>query len=480
MKLLALAAVAALLVVPARASADVPAVTPYLYLNRCSGGCMMHGGYDDARAMTSSIPCNGTTTCGGGGCQCNGIGGGDFLIEEFKDTAGNVGAAADAEWKEILKCVQEVYSPYNITVSDVPPQGGLSHSMAIIAGRPSNIGYRDGDIGGIAPGTLGCGPQDNVISFSFANIYSGPAARRIITLCYVASQESAHAFGVPDHTYNFIDGQSGCIDPMSYRGDCGGQRFFRNKLANCGESSPRSCRCPNQNSHQRLISTFGPGTPTTRPPSVRVDAPMDGGTVSNGAVVFATASAQRGIFRTELWLNGYLWATTKGAAFGASGQPETQYKLTFPANVPDGVIDIVVKAFDDIEIKAESPVLTVTKGAPCTSLDTCLTGQKCDQGKCFWEPPTGKVGDACTYPQFCESGDCLTTSDGTYCSQGCVVGVTDSCPADFVCEGEVNSTGKCVKDGAGVGCCSVGDDGKTAALLTVVVAGVLGRRRRKR
>ncbi|HTL36915.1 MAG TPA: Ig-like domain-containing protein [Kofleriaceae bacterium] len=476
---LLLALAVCLLIAPARARADVPAVSPYLYLNRCSGGCMLHGGFDDARAMTSSIPCAGTTTCGGGGCQCQGTSAGDYPIDEFKDTNGNIGAAADAEWKAILKCVQEVYSPYNITVSDVPPPGGLSHSMAIVAGYPHNIGYGDNQIGGIAPGTLGCGPQDNVISFSFANTYAGPQARRILTLCYVASQESAHAFGVPDHTFNFTDGQSGCIDPMSYRGDCGGQRFFRNKLANCGEAAPRSCKCPNQNSHQRILTTFGPGTPTTTPPTVRLDAPANGATVNNGAVVNATASAQRGIFRMELWLNGYLWTTTKGAAWGANGQPETQYPLVFPATVPDGVIDIVVKAYDDIEIKAETPVVTVTKGAPCATAATCLKGQKCDAGKCFWEAPTGKVGDACDYPQFCLSSDCLTTDQGQYCSQDCVVGVSDSCPMDFTCEGDPGGTGKCVKADAGGGCCSVGDDGKTAALLTLVVVGVLGRRRRR-
>ncbi|HUS32492.1 MAG TPA: MYXO-CTERM sorting domain-containing protein [Kofleriaceae bacterium] len=476
MKLIfALAAV--IVALPARANADVPAVSPYLYLNRCSGGCMVKGGFDDARALTSSLPCNGTTTCGGGSCQCNGVGGGEFLIDEFEDTAGNVGAAADAEWKAILKCVQEVYSPYNITVSDVPPPGGLSHSMAIVAGYPHNIGYRDTDIGGIAPGTLGCGPQDNVVSFSFANTYAGPADHRILTLCYVASQESAHAFGVPDHTFNFIDGQSGCIDPMSYRGDCGGQRFFRNKLANCGEGGPRPCKCPNQNSHKRLLSTFGPGTPITRPPAVRIDSPTMG-TVTNGQVVFATASAQRGIFRVELWLNGYKWASVPGAKWGANGQPESQYALTFPAMVPDGVIDIVVKAFDDIEAKAETSVITVTKGQPCMSADSCLKGQKCDAGKCFWEEPRGQVGDACDYPQFCISSDCLNTDQGQYCSQDCVVGVSDSCPAGFSCEGAAGATGKCVKEDVGGGCCSVGDDGKTAALFTLIVGGLLGRRRR--
>src|SRR5439155_19771342 len=148
--------------------------------------------------------------------------------------------------------------------------------------------------------------------------------------------------------------------------------------------------------------------------------------------------------------------------------------------VPDGVIDIVFKAFDDLEEKAETATITVTKGAPCASASTCLAGQRCDQGKCFWDPPTGKTGDACTFNQFCVSEDCLQTDQGQYCSQDCIVGVTDSCPMSFTCEGAQGGTGKCVKAVAAGGCCSVGDDGKSAALLALLVGGVLGRRRRKK
>jgi len=468
-----------LLIGPAKAHATEPAVSPYLYLNRCTNGCTVHGGIDDARAMSSSIPCAGTVTCSGGGCSCSGGTAGDYVIEEFKDSAGNTGAAADAEWNAIVQCVREVYSPYNIMVTDTLPPGGLSHNQGIVAGRPSNIGYGGAGIGGIAPGTLSCSPQDNVISFTFSNIYAGTAADRVIEICAVAAQETAHAYGLA-HAYAFLAGRSACPDPMSYRSECGGQRFFRNDNATCGEFAPRSCKCGGyQNSHLRILSIFGPGTPITRPPNVRLDAPMDGSQINNGAVVFATASAQRGIFRLELWLNGYKWLTVKGAPFGSTGQLETQYPLTFPSGVPDGVIDIVVKAFDDINAEADTAPITVTKGVPCTSADSCAKGQKCDQGRCFWDPPAGVIGDACTYPQFCVSGNCLDTSEGQYCSQDCVVGVSDSCPMGFSCEGMEGQTGYCVNASAGSGCCSVGDDGRSAALLSLLVgAAVLARRRR--
>jgi hypothetical protein len=478
MKAMMRVVVLALVLAPAAAAADAfePKASPILYLNRCTGNCTVRGGFDDARAMTSSIPCAGTVNCQGGGCVCNGGNTGDYIVEEFRNSAGETGAAADIEWNQIVQCVREVYSPYNIQVVDQVPAGGLSHNQGIVAGRPVNIGYSG--VGGIAPGTPGCDPRDNVISFTFANIYGG--ADRITNVCAVVAQETAHAWGL-DHAYAFSDGRSACPDPMSYRDECGGQRFFRNDHATCGEFAPRGCSCGGlQNSHARLLNVFGPGTPITRPPSLTVSGITEGQQVSNGVTVLATAAAQRGIFRLELWLNGYKWLTVKGAAFSSVGQPETTYPMTFPTAVPDGVIDVVVKAFDDINVMAEAPPITVTKGAPCVDASTCAKGQTCDGGRCFWEAPTGKIGDTCDYPQFCESGHCIDTSEGMFCSSECVVGVADSCASGYVCNGQAGSTGFCVPQAADEGgCCSVGSDGRVASLLALTILGLVLRRRRR-
>lgn len=456
---------------PAQALAAEPQVSPILYLNRCKGGCTVKSGVDDARAMTSSIPCPGGGATPNGGCPNPGVA--DFFIEEFKNAAGETGAAADAEWAQVMQCVRELYSPYNIQVVDEVPPGGLSHNQGIVAGRPVNIGWSG--IGGVAPGTS-CNPRDNVISFTFANIHGG--SDRINDICSVVGQETAHAYGL-DHAYAFSDGRSACPDPMSYRSECGGQRFFRNDNATCGEFSARPCQCGGfQNSHLKILAIFGPGTPITRPPSLSVSAPEAGAQVTNGASVIATASAQRGVFRLELWLNGYKWHTVKGAAFGSTGQPESTYALPFPAGVPDGVIDIVVRAYDDINVMAESAPITVTKGAPCADASTCAKGQKCDAGRCFWDTPTGQLGDRCEYPQFCESAQCIDTSDGAFCSEDCVVGVADSCPMGFECIGNAGQTGFCIVEGLEEpGCCSVGGDGRVAGLLALFVLGIVLRRR---
>ena len=437
-------------------------ISPYIYLNRCSGGCTIIGGsINDARTNTSTIPSTGT-----------------HMVAEYRNAAGETGQAADAEWNQLVQCLKEVYSPFAVTVTDQMPQGA-SYTMAVIAGSPGNIGLSN-DILGIAPLAGDCSAQDNVISFSFANHHGNND--RVNNLCWTAAQETAHALGL-DHSFMFSDGTSACNDPMTYRTDCGGQRFFRNKPAQCGENEVRTCRCGgSQNSHLKIRNAYGPGESIIPPPTVVVNTPMSGGAAIEQQVVAFQAGSKRGVEKAELWLNGYKWAEVKGAAFGSTGQLNpANYSTRFPAGVPDGVIDIVVKAYDDLGAMTESATVTVTKGAPCASADTCAKGQQCEAGKCFWAPPTGKLGDSCDYAQFCESNICLETSDGGYCSQNCIVGVMDSCPMGFSCVA-AGAGGACLPEDTGGGCCSVGgtDTVWVHGGLTLFVLGVALRRRRRK
>lgn len=444
-------------------------ISQTLYLERCKGGCTVQkGSVNDARTMTSSI----VGTCPSGGCR----------ISEYINNAGESGAAADAEWAALVQCMKEVYSPFDVNVTDVKPPAGSSAHVAIVAGIPQEAGF-SGDILGVAPVARDCSPQDNVISFSFANAHQ-PGSTRVFDLCHTVAQESAHAFGL-DHAFEFLDGRSTCNDPMTYRFDCGGQRFFRNESAKCGEYEERDCQCGStQNSHSKLLAVFGAGTPLTAPPTVTVTLPASsGGTL--GAVVGARAKSQRGISKVELLLNGYKWAEAKGAAFGQNGQPETTYSIMVPGNVPNSIVDVVVRAYDDLGTFTDSQVVTVTKGAPCTSADTCATGQKCEAGKCFWVPPAGELGDECSYPQFCKSGLCQGTAELQVCTQPCIPDVQDSCPNDLTCAKTGVGQGICFPGEAeGGGCCSVGDDSSApwvhaAAAFLVLGLLVSSRRRRK-
>ena len=468
------------------------AIAGHLYLNRCIGGCTVHGSsLDDAANHASSLPCSGGGSCGGGSCVCPTGGTGTFTIDEFQNDSNQSGAAADADWAAIVQCVKEVYSPFGVTITDQLPPNGESYNEAIIAGVAENIGYSSGQLAGIAHVSSNCSPQNNIMSFSFANEIHGQSL--VNTICAIAAQETAHSYGL-DHEFSFpgsttggpvtVDGASACTDPMSYRGDCGGQRFFRNQPAKCGEFGPRPCNCGGtQNSHLRILAAAGPGTPITRAPTVSIAQPTMGATAMNGQVVTAIAGAQRGIAKVELWLNGYNWASASGAMWGFDGQPDpSSYQIAFPAEVPDGVIDIVVKAYDDLPVETDSATVTVTKGAPCSSADTCAKGQQCDaMGRCFWQPPMGVLGDDCTYPQFCQSGLCEGTADKQICTESCIVGVADSCPTGFDCVMTNGVDGICFPPGASGGCCDAGRGGAAgSAGLSAIVVGLVVRRRRRK
>jgi MYXO-CTERM domain-containing protein len=449
-------------------------VSPIIYLDRCQPNCIVTGGNNDARINSSSIPKVATST-----------------IKEFRNSALQTGADADAEWNQVVQCVREVYSPYNVTVTDQLPGAGQGFHKAIVAGNPADIGYGP-DILGVAPLSGDCSAIDNVISFTFANSHPGTAStanERILAICWTAAQESAHAYGL-DHEFQFTDytltpnNGSACNDPMTYRTDCGGQKFFRNASAKCGETgSSRPCKCgATQNSHLKILSVFGPGTPITGSPTITLTDPTLGaGALSRG--VSAMAGSKRGVARVELFFNGYKWAEVQGAQFGLRGQPApSPYTAVVPAALPNSIVDVKMIAYDDLGAATESAVVTVTRGGPCGSADTCATGQKCEAGKCFWDPPVGEVGDACTFAQFCKSGICTGTSDQQICTQDCIPGVADSCPMGLECVMKSANAGVCFFATSG-GCCSVDRSDRAwwvQIALAAAVLGLVGWRRRRR
>jgi hypothetical protein len=446
-------------------------ISPTLYLERCKGGCVVHGGsLNDARTMTSSIPNPG-----------------DYNVSEFENAAHVSGTAADAEWGMFVQCMKEVYSPFMVTVTDVKPASGVSYHLALVAGKPPEVGLGN-DILGVAPLAGNCAAFDNVISFSFANAHNqSDPLDRALNICWTASQESAHAFGL-DHEYSFLGGASACNDPMTYRFDCGGEKFFRNDTANCGEDTERPCRCgATQNSHLKILSVFGAGTSLIPPPTSVVTTPSADSTAANSlpANVISSAFSKRGVSKVELYLNGFKWAEAKGTAFGRNGQPASAYGLTLPPGVPDSIYDVVARAYDDLGAFTDSPKITVTKGAAggCATADTCAAGQKCEAGKCFWDAPIGEVGDACTFPQFCKTGQCQGTADQQICTQNCVPGMEGTCPVDgLVCVQQAPGQGICFFGEDGGGCCSTSSgNGWVPGGLAAFVLGLVmfGRRRRR-
>jgi MYXO-CTERM domain-containing protein len=436
-----------------------------LFFNQCQPSCTVMPGSPNATTDTSNLVSNPATLIG---------------------HAWEVG-----QWEAIMQCVREVYSPYNINITDVRPAAGTNYNEVFVAGSPTDIGAPP-DSGGIALVSSDCTPYQNVPSFVFAEALDAftqeESGNAVFGACWVMAQESAHLYGL-DHEFSFTDdGTSACNDPMTYRDDCGGEKFFRNRFAKCGEFGPARPACgpsnacqTTQNSHQKLITVFGPGTPITTPPVVSITDPAANATIGNNALIHATASSQRGIQTMELWLNGFKWADLPGSRFGSMGQLPNDYPLQIPADVPDSVIDVTVKAFDDLGTETDATV-TVTKNKACSDAATdCLTGQKCESGKCFWDPPSKNVGDTCTYAQECISLDCEGDNTTKICTQSCIPNTGDACPAGLDCVASSPTMGVCFLPDSGGGCCSVGSPGSVwahAGFGLFVLAMLLRRRRR--
>ncbi len=447
-----------------------------LFVNQCTSGCNVKVGMDDSATDTSSIP------------------GGPATLAEYAWTG--------TQWADLMTCVKEVYSPYNIIITDQRPIGG-DYNMIYVAGSPQDVGITDNGVGGIATVATDCSPYQNGVSFAFAN-NGGEFAQEddnnfVWGMCWIVAQESAHLFGL-DHEYEFTTlMRSACNDPMTYRSDCGGEKFFRNADASCGEFGPARPGCgptnmcsTTQNSHVKLLALLGPGTPITAKPMMSLQVPAANAVVKAGTAVIGTGSAQRGVATVELWINGYKWGSATGADFGQAGQPATPYTIVIPAGVPDSKLDLVLKAFDDIGIEGDSPTVSVIKGKasgcdptvtnPDGTIDTCLKGQQCTDGKCAWtDANMGMFGDACTYDQFCTANlTCQGTATSEICTHDCDPTIMDSCPMGYECIAS-GTSGVCfTQQPDGGGCCNTGGagGGLPAVVLGLGTLGLLFGRKR--
>lgn len=441
--------------------ANHAAVSNIIYLNRCTGGCTItKTDYPRSSATGNNTWIIGDTQATPAGTQ--------FHISEF--------AFSQAVWDEVVQCVKDVYAPYNVQVVTEDPTPALHHE-ALVAGTSTDYGIPANEALGKAELGAGfCSPKDNAISLNIANDHTpGSGMTLAQNICWTVAQETAHSWG--------LDHEIECTDALTYDFSSCGQRFFRNKNSACGEvgiTGPRSCVCGGnqQNTHGKVLAVFGAGTGPQLTPTIRVDQPTAGSQFPRGNKIFATVFAGRGMKHLEVYVNGWKWVD----------QPATTnstFQIALPDEVPDGVMDLRVRACDDIEVCGEQTV-TVTRGAPCTGVETCLAGQTCEGGKCAWPPPSVDLGGACEINQQCLSLLCADIGAGELaCTESCQGPPNDLCPEGFHCNAQPAQEGVCRPDGAEeTGCCSVDHTGRGAMLANVGLGGLIAllvaRRRRRR
>lgn len=392
-----------------------------IFLNRCETGCTISAGYEDSRSNRSSII------------------GGTVNIQPFEH--------GDQAWDAVVRCVAEIYEPYDIVITDEDP-GNQSHFEAIVAGHPSDIG-RSG-IGGVAP--FSCGIINNSITYSFANIYGSTR-----DICETVAQETAHAFGLE---HEFL-----CEDPMTYLSGCG-EKWFRDIDAQCGEFSARACDCggSSQNSHRLLLGHFDAGQPT--PPTVGIVKPENNALVQPSFAVVIEAEDNIGIEKVDLYMNERHVASSNIEPFAFNA----------PEDMPGGEIQVRAVATDNRGETSETTIWVVM-GDPCTQ-DSCGEGLVCLGGRCVDGPSTpGGLGSRCTGHDDCESGMCGNDGTDQFCSSPCVEG---ECPSGFACVA-AGDQGVCWPSAEEEGgCAATGADGGTGlfGLALMFICGLVLRRRK--
>ncbi len=218
-----------------------------IFLNR-NGGSYSCGDDDSAHNLSSIV-------CGGGG-----------------DVGGFPGT--DAQWQQVVGCVREEFSPFNLAVTDQEPASG-QYIEAVVGGSPGQAGMPSG-VAGVSP--FFCGVIPTSIVYTFADVYQG-SPTFVRDVCETTAQEVAHSFG--------LDHELLCEDPMTYLTGCG-DKSFHDQAVTCGEFQARQCSCGNatQNSVQQMLDVLGPSAADTAPPTVSLAAPADGAVLAaNGDIV---------------------------------------------------------------------------------------------------------------------------------------------------------------------------------------------------
>lgn len=282
-----------------------------VYLNRCVGGLTLNPGLEDNSIGNVSSILSAPVS---------------FPQYPF----------GDAEWNAIVEGVREIFSPFNIMVTDVDP-GNTPHDEAVVCGN-SSVSPDFLDAAGIAP--FACGLIPNAITYTFPETIGNDRRFTIETI----AQEVAHGWGL-DHSFK-------CEDPMTYLLECGDKSFQDGDFP-CGEYEARACDCggPTQNTYRYISELFGTGVADTQAPVASIISPSDGQSFAIGDTVTVSINATDdvGLSRVDLFADGMQAASDSEAPFG-------DWDLS---NVPVGEHDLYIAAYDFAGNETLSEAITV-------------------------------------------------------------------------------------------------------------------------
>ncbi len=152
-------------------------------------------------------------------------------------------SGGDANWNKLVKCVQTIFGPFDLEVTDKRPTHD-DFVMVAVGGRPGDIGVKDTKVSGLAP--FNSAPIPRAVVFAF----SVHTRNDVRVTCETISMEVGHAYGL-DHEYL-------CKDVMTYLRNCGSKSFV-DADAPCGEGKKRACANGDktQNSFRHMLTVVG-------------------------------------------------------------------------------------------------------------------------------------------------------------------------------------------------------------------------------
>jgi len=271
------------------------------------------------------------------------------IIDQTTQISAFEGSAA--EWNSVIGCVRQLFAPFDVQITDVDP-GNVPHYESVMGGRAEQAGMPQGVLG-VSPFTVDCSVIPNAIVFTFTQStrdYYGTSSGLPETICEIAAQEIAHAFGL-DHEYL-------ASDPMTYL-DYNGLKTFQNTAAQCGEYQARTCGLPGtgvvcrqtQNSVSMLEQRIGVGDAIA--PTVAITSPQNNATVPPSFTVATTASDNNAVVKVELYVDGTLVETRTTAPFSFS-----------LSDLSVGGHAVMARAWDTKNVAESSIQITVQNGAP--------------------------------------------------------------------------------------------------------------------